>query len=60
MGLLIGASVLTLFEVLDTILYNAVLKCYHRRKQVAPSPDHSMEYKIEPVTPQKDAIAFVA
>ena len=33
MGLLIGASCLTLVEFFDLILYNAILKCMEKKKR---------------------------
>jgi hypothetical protein len=39
MGLLIGASALTLCELLDLILYNVLLKCLYRtRKKARTTP----------------------
>ena len=36
MGLLLGASVITLIELLDLIIYNTVLRC-QRKKKVIPT-----------------------
>ena len=32
LGLLLGASVITIFEFLDLIFYNSLVKCCDRRK----------------------------
>ena len=33
MGLLIGASILTVLEVLDLFVYNLLMKCLNRRNR---------------------------
>ena len=35
MGLLIGASAMTLLEVMDLLIYNGILKLFHRKNRVS-------------------------
>ena len=47
MGLLLGASVLTLFEVLDLVIYNSAVKCaaYMKgRKPIQVKPDKNKPF----------------
>ncbi len=39
MGMLIGASCLTLIEVLDLIIYNCILKCLNKNEQQVSRKD---------------------
>ena len=45
MGLLLGASVITLIEVLDLIIYNAILRC-SRRRQVSPISSYDLQLEM--------------
>lgn len=65
MGLLIGASVLTLFEALDTVLFNVMLKCYYHKKEKTVAPTHveklDLNFAPVPMTAEKvDAMATIA
>ena len=33
MGLLLGASVMTVFEIFDLVIYQSILKCIHAGKK---------------------------
>ena len=46
LGLLVGASVITVFELLDLIVYNGVVKC---SKRFSPSKvqGHSKSYDVQ-------------
>ncbi len=61
MGLLIGASCLTILEFFDLIVYNLVLKCMERNKRgrsVTPvqqvEKGHVQPAASAPVFPEKD------
>ena len=41
MGLLLGASAVTVFEILDLIFYNCFLKCVERMRP-KPKPIHKL------------------
>ena len=46
MGLLIGGSVITLFEILDLVLYNCLRKMAHARK-VAPTRSKVININVQ-------------
>ena len=53
MGLLLGASAVTVFEVLDLIIYNMILKCLEKT-----SPKNKFPQKINPVDRQRKKISY--
>ena len=54
MGLLIGMSVLTLFEMLDFIIYNTLSNLWQKRKKANTESDGSA---LEQSTPQTVEVA---
>ena len=54
MGLLIGASVLSLFEVVDLFLYNFLVKLVNRRDAFTKIKDSSMSLNNLSVSPTQN------
>ena len=53
MGLLIGASALTLLEFFDLIVYNTILKCMEKKRRSSVQSFQSIKtVKVQPVDGQ--------
>ena len=49
MGLLLGASVMTVFEIFDLFIYQSILKCIHAGKKAKRVGSASSVSSITPV-----------